>query len=180
MLRLSNQVKPRQPLLAAIWKWKWREAINWGCTTSLNGTDNSTDWIREFIDTRVCIRGFPAVSPRLDIKAGLKWARFVLDCFLHAKFEVYAAHVCCVATLSRQVSSTLEEGGIVSCHNVATLCSCDRAPHYRRPRSRLQRYKIPILNRNLFAGKQVQAKRIYALLTSYIKQDGYELKHLAG
>jgi hypothetical protein len=48
MLRLSNQVKPREPLLAAIWKWNWREAINWGCTISLNGTDNSTDWIRKF------------------------------------------------------------------------------------------------------------------------------------
>jgi len=98
-----------------------------------------------------CFRGLPAVNPPWDIKAGLKWARFVLDCLWHAKFEVYAAQVCCVATLSRQVSSTLEEEGTVLTQNVVTLCPCDRALQYRRPRRRLQRHSISILNRVLLA-----------------------------
>jgi len=93
----------------------------------------------------LCIRGLPAVNPPWDTKAGLKWARFVLNCLWHTKFEVYAAQVCCVAKLSRQVSSTLEEGGSVFPQNVATPWLCDRTLHYSRPRSRLQRYRFPFL-----------------------------------
>jgi len=95
----------------------------------------TTVWT-EFV---LCISGLPAVNPPWNIKTGLKSARFVLECLWHAKFEVYAAQVRCVATLIRQVSSTLEEGGSEFSQNVATPCPCDRALHYRRPRGRLQR-----------------------------------------
>ena len=50
--------------------------------------------------------------------------------------------VCCVVTLSRQVSSTLEGGGSVFLQNVATLRPCGTPDDP----SRLQRYRVPFLS----------------------------------